>query len=293
MKKFLAEAIAAFIPHKPTRNRLRGVLRFGVGNAIRLRRRLRNTDNLREPEIKLAICAIAKDEGRYLAEWIEWHLAVGVERFYFYDNGSTDDTRNVLKPFIDRGIVDYTYFPGYRKQIAAYDDCFARHRFEAEWIAFIDIDEFIVPTAPDGLIDFLDSHREAAAVEVNWLCYGSSGHVESSTEPVMKRFRRHARADHPLNRFVKTIVNPRKVYGMIGCHEAARIDGSTIDTHGNAVKRHFKDREPLHDVLRVNHYAVKSRQEFVDKQNRGRASGKRRDVPEEYFTRYDLNDITD
>lgn len=291
MNKVLAEIIAGVIPAKMARNRWRGILRFGVTDAVALKRRLRRDDT--RPDTFLAVCAIAKNEGPYFKEWIEWHRSVGVDKFYIYDNESTDGTADILAPYVAAGIVEYTPFPGYRMQLAAYDDCMARHRFDTQWIAFVDLDEFIVPVRDKSVPDFLRTLGEVAAVEINWLVYGSGGAVQKTPDPVMQRFRRHSLPSHVLNRHVKSIVNPRRVYGMIGCHEAARIDGRTVDSHGQAVTRNFRDREPQHDVIRINHYAVRSRQEFVEKQSRGRASGTKRTVEDEYFARYDLNDIED
>lgn len=290
MHKAAAEIIAGLIPRKMARNRWRGILRFGILDAIRLRRSLRR-HSATEPEVYLAVCAIAKDEGPYFKEWIDWHLSRGVERFYIYDNGSTDSTRKVLQPYIASGTVVYTPFPGHRMQLAAYDDCLLRHRLEARWIAFIDLDEFIVPVADASIPAFLSRFESFPAVEINWLVYGSSGQREKSGRPVMERFRRHSLPGHPLNRHVKSIVDPRRVFNMIGCHEAARIDGLAADSHGNLITRNFREREPQQDVIRINHYAVRSFQEFVEKQARGRASGTRRTVEREYFDRYDLNDI--
>lgn len=289
MYKPIAEIIAGVIPNKMVRNRMRGLLRYGITNAYRLRRQLREDKS--SPGHYLSICAIAKDEGRYFKEWIEWHRNLGVEKFYIYDNESTDDTRAVLEPYIEAGLVDHKYWPGYRKQIAAYDDCMDKHRFDSRWIAFIDLDEFIVPLKDASIADFLKRMESFAAVEINWLVYGSGGEQNAGPEPVMQRFRHHAHPSHPLNRYVKSIVNPRKVYAMIGCHEATRISGYAADAEGNPVTRHFRQREPLLDTIRINHYAVKSREEFVEKQRRGRASGRQRSVKDEYFSRYDLNDI--
>lgn len=290
MKKACAEIIAGLIPHKMTRNRWRGILRYGLFRASRLRKEIKKrVGDL--PAHNLAICAIAKDEGCYLEEWIEWHRKMGVEKFYIYDNGSTDSTREVLQPYIDSGVVDYRYFPGQKKQIAAYDDCIDRHRFDTRWLAFIDIDEFIVPLKDPTVADFLKRFEGFPAVEINWLIYGSNGQLTKTSEPVMERFIRHSKGDEILNRHVKSIVNPRRVYNMIGCHEAARIDGKAADSHGETIRRNFRERTPQQDVIRINHYAVKSREEFVEKQNRGRASGKQRPVPDSYFTQYDLNDL--
>lgn len=289
MKKALAEIIAGVIPHKMTRNRWRGILRFGLLNALKLKRQLKSAAT--PPRYYLAVCAIAKDEGRYFPEWIEWHRKTGVEKFYIYDNGSTDGTREILQPYIDSGVVDYKYFPGQKMQLAAYDDCLALHRYDARWLAFIDIDEFIVPQSDPSAADFLKRFEQFPAVEINWLIFGSNGEKESSDRPVMERFTRHSKGDHILNRHVKSIVNPRRIFNMIGCHEAARINGKAADSHGNPVTVSFRDRTPQQDVIRINHYAVKSLREFRDKQARGRASGRQRPVPDSYFTQYDLNDL--
>ena len=291
MNKVLAEIIAGVIPHKMTRNRWRGLLRYGLLNAWRLKRRLKRDHT--QPKYYLAVCAIAKNEGPYFKEWIEWHRAKGVEKFYIYDNESTDGTREVLAPYIESGLVDYTYFPGYKKQLAAYDDCLEKHRFVARWIAFIDLDEFIVPIKDKTIQDFLNRFENFSAVEINWLIYGSNGQKVKSSGTMMDRFKCHSLPNHLLNRHVKSIVNPRRIFTMIGCHEAARISGYTVDSHGELIKKNFREREPQQDVIRINHYAVRSYEEFVEKQARGRAAGRTKMLKLEYFHRFDLNDVED
>lgn len=289
MNKVLAEIVAGVIPHKMTRNRWRGILRYGVFNAIRLRCRLRH--DVPVPGQYLSVCAIAKDEGPYFVEWLEWHLSQGVEKFYIYDNGSTDNTRAILQPYIDNGVVEYIYWPGYRRQIAAYDHCIEKYRFATRWLAFIDLDEFIVPVQDSSIPAFLARFEAFPAVEVNWLVYGSGGALKKTPGTMMQRFRHHSVPGHKLNRHVKSIVNPCRVFNMIGCHEAARITGYAADSHGKEIRKNFREREPQQDVIRINHYAVRSLEEFREKQMRGRASGTKTTVEDEYFRKYDLNDI--
>ena len=108
----------------------------------------------------------------------------------------------------------------------------------------------------------------------------------------MERFRRHSVPEHRLNTHVKSIADPRRVCTMIGCHEAARLSGKAADPDGNTIRKHFGDRKPKQDVIRINHYAVKSYEEFLEKRARGRAriNTLRNDS---YFEQYDLNDIED
>ena len=289
MHKVLAEIIAGVIPHKQTRNRWRGILRFGILNALKLKREIKLH---KEPPLHyLSVVVIAKNDGPYFKEWLDWHISQGVEKFYVYDNESTDCTRETLQPYIDRGIVDYTYFPGYRKQLAAYDDCLKKHRYETRWLAVIDMDEFIVPLKHSSIPEYLKELEKFPVVEINWLCYGSAGQKERKPGGVMERFKRHSLPLHPLNKHVKSILDPRRVYGMTGCHEAARINGKATDSNGNRVKVSWRDRPPIHDIIRINHYAVRSYEEFIEKKARGRASGPTRQLLDDYFHQYDLNDI--
>ncbi|MCE5332002.1 MAG: glycosyltransferase family 92 protein [Bacteroidales bacterium] len=283
-----AELIAGLIPNKMARNRWRGILRYGLCRAVKLMRRMKHDKS--PPKYYLTICAIAKNEGPYFKEWIEWHKKLGVEKFYIYDNESTDNTKEVLEPYINSGLVEYIYFPGKRQQLLAYDDCLEKHRLDARWIAVIDLDEFIVPQKDATIPEFLRKFESYPAVEINWLIYGSGGAREIAEGNVMDRFKYHSLPNHISNRHVKSIVNPRRVFCFIGCHEVARMSGRTVDSHGEIIKKNFRDREPQQDVIRINHYAVKSYEEFLNKRSRGRARTlKQRNL--EYFNQYDLNDI--
>ena len=90
-------------------------------------------------------------EGSQLAEWIEFHRLVGVERFFLLDNESDDESLEVLAPYIDKGIVvryerrgtatgqqrlDEIKLPGFQH-------CIDTHGAETRWMAFIDTDEFL------------------------------------------------------------------------------------------------------------------------------------------------------
>ena len=291
MKKVYAEILAGIIPCKMARNRWRGILRYGLLNAAKLLYRLRRDHT--QPRYYLAICAIAKNEGPYFKEWIEWHKKQGVEKFYIYDNESTDCTKEVLAPYVKSGLVEYNYFPGYKVQLSAYDNCFDRHRLDTRWIALIDLDEFIVPIKDGNIPEFLKRFEKFPAIEINWLVYGSNGEKKKKPGTMMERFKRHSHYEHILNRHVKSIVNPRRIFNMIGCHEAARISGHAADSHGNPIKKNFREREPQHDIIRINHYAVRSYEEFMEKQAKGRASGRTRMLTQNYFLKFDLNDIED
>lgn len=140
-------------------------------------RTLKKTPNVQSKH-NVTICAIFKNEARYLKEWIEYHQIVGVDHFYLYNNDSNDNYESVLGEYIDSGIVTLVDWPGNCKQIPAYIDCAFRFRNQANWIGFIDIDEFIVPNKYRDIGLFLIQFENRGSVLVYWKFFGSTGLVD-------------------------------------------------------------------------------------------------------------------
>lgn len=240
--------------------------------------------------IYLAMCAIAKNEGRYLQEWVEYHNLQGVEKFYIYDNESTDNTREVLQPYVNKGLVEYIFFPGLKMQLKAYKDCVKRHKRDAQYIAFIDIDEFIVPVKHNTIPEYLQSLGRISGVQINWIVYGSGGAQKRVDGFVIDRFRDHSLPNDPLNHHVKTIANPRRIITFFSAHRPLILLGKYVDADGNRIKESFWTRPQTNSQIRVNHYAIKSYEEFLEKRSRGRARFNRiRGLS--FFDKYDKNEI--
>ena len=98
----------------------------------------------------LAVVAIFKNEGRYLKEWLDYHLLAGVEHFYLYTNDSTDNYKEVLAPYIEKNLVTLTDVPGKLMMYPAYNDAIDKYRFDCRYMAFIDLDEFVYPKVDGG-----------------------------------------------------------------------------------------------------------------------------------------------
>src|SRR5688572_19091525 len=121
----------------------------------------------------LAACMTYANHAPYLREWIEFHTLVGFERFFLYDNGSTDESAEVLAPYVEAGRVEVHLWPGVARQAAAFSDCVARHRDDARWIAFIDVDEFMFNARGRPVPEVLASYEEYPGVGVNLFNFGT------------------------------------------------------------------------------------------------------------------------
>jgi len=127
----------------------------------------------------LSVCAIFKNEAKYLKEWIEYHLLIGVDHFYLYDIGSTDSFMKVLKPYIQKDLITLVYwqdFVGEREedqafiwalgtQIPAYENATQfRAKNETRWMVFLDIDEFLVSPQASNVSYLLEKYADYSGV---------------------------------------------------------------------------------------------------------------------------------
>ena len=147
-------------------------------------------NNLKKKKYNVTLCAIFKDEAPYLNEWIKYHLIVGVEHFYLYNNNSSDDFLSVLKPYIKSGKVTLIDFPFDGAQNEAYKECIKKFKEEAKWIGFLDLDEFVVPVRDNNIYDFLKRFNNRPAVKIYWKVFGTSGLLNRDiSSPVIDDFK--------------------------------------------------------------------------------------------------------
>lgn len=250
----------------------------------------------------IAIVAIMKNEGINLEEWIAYHTVAGVEKFYLYDNESTDNTSEVLDPYIKSGLVDYVFLPTTCKgqmQYTAYNHAIVRHRFECKYMAFVDIDEFIVPTETVSIGECVDSLLKAkplvAGLTVNWNMFGSSGRIQHPEEGCIYALRYRSANDCAENVHVKSIVNPRRVLKFFNPHFPLYLIGfKSYNELGLETLGPF-DATCSTKKIRINHYYAKSKEDWEIKMGRGIATDMK-DLDNytwEMFRGADRNDVYD
>ena len=117
----------------------------------------------------LAVVASLKDEGHYLKEWLDYHLLAGIEHFYLYDHESTDNYNEIIKPYIDSGLVTSMVYPNEVSMYAIYNDAVKQFKFQNRYMAFIDLDEFIYPKSRrGGLLKYSMRFCRKCRTQANW-----------------------------------------------------------------------------------------------------------------------------
>jgi hypothetical protein len=226
-------------------------------------------------KMRSALCAIAKNEGPYVREWIAYHLALGFDKIVIFDNDSTDGDLSVYSS-ARPGRVEVRHWPtqwGKAPQVPAYNKFLNEDGHLYDWIAFLDLDEFLNLKKHDSISAFLEAYNDYSAIAINWRMFGSSGLTENDGRLVTDRFDQASPVGFGPNAHVKTIFRPQ-------CAESADVHSPHLKNGSNLVNTNkliLKSEanglqlDIVLDTAQINHYFTKSYEEFRKKRMRGRA----------------------
>ena len=114
------------------------------------------------------------DENEYLDEWIKYHLGIGFEHIVIYDNKSKIPVKNSWGKDVTVLLENRAF------QFSEDDNCHndTLRNFDTNWIARIDVDEFIVLKKHKNINDLLENYKDFGGLGINWRIFGTSGHVK-------------------------------------------------------------------------------------------------------------------
>lgn len=248
--------------------------------------------------MKAAIVCIAKDEDKYIDEWLGYHLKLGFSKAFVYQN----DWRYAG----DRGAygdaVEWIEFDGPCAQLKAYNDFLANRRGDLDFAAFFDVDEYMCLAPGLALGDFLRRFSRCAGVALNWRLFGDSGLAAPSGDwSCAKRF---VRRQAGYNEHVKTIVNLKtcgSVTGFVTPHSVnlGHAFCCVADASGTRwVRGPFNRYDGPELPAWLNHYFCKTKAEWEAKKAKGRADVDLSRYPEHArkdsdFDAHNFNDVED
>lgn len=210
-----------------------------------------------------------------IREWLAFHIRFfGVKsHFVIHDAGGVHEgVMAVLKPWIEKGYVtledirEQERFDGYyHNQFLIVNDCLHKYRFQAKWMFFFDVDEFIfvpkkstIKSVVDSLSDYTQFTIEQMPMS-NKLCLeedrGKSYRKWGFEKLVYKDVKRGIRRDR------KYAVQPRNVVAT-GVHMSQNTVGKTTHkTEGRIKYFHYhgtiaEHREPCRRLVNATTISV-------------------------------------
>jgi hypothetical protein len=220
----------------------------------------------------LSVLTKVMQEDQYFEEWLQYHHRLGVDRFYIYDDAVSTKTEQLLRKYIDRGIVEYipqhSEKGGHSLQGEMFEHWMAHYRHDTVWISQLDVDEFLhVDVEYQGsamLLSTLLRSVDPSTVGMLFLQrtnFGTGGHTHQPTEGgVVSNYVWKARDRDGANKLMKKWIVSTQCIQRISSPHMVEMVGTQITRKKEESCQLLKPRE-----ISINHYGTKSTEEYLMK----------------------------
>lgn len=238
---------------------------------------------------KLVVCAVFKNESHILSEWIQHYLIRGIDHIYLINDNSTDNFLPIIEAFAGKVTLFHNDIVtgNLGRQDQLYEKYFRPILSQTEWMAILDLDEFLYSPTGHDIYSIVSHHSDASQIKVDWLMFGSSGHIYQPISVVAGFTERAAFTGTGDFYSFKCIFKAKDLLSF-GLH-ISNVSGPTI---------HLAYSDGVPSPLVINHYIIQSRDFFMKvKAVRGDCDNYydhmklKRD--QAYFDHHNNNQITD
>jgi len=227
--------------------------------------------------LRILLCTIAKEENKYIKEFVEHYKKLKIKKIIIYDNndikGEVFD--DILKYEIKNNFVRIINYRGFKQpQIQALNNCYKRFNKNYDWIAFYDIDELLQIKNFTDINEFLTLPRfkNCQSILINWKYYGDNNKIYYESKPLSERFNKSFYFNK-INNYNIYLVSAAKTIVRGGLNIKWELFphylNNTINCRpdGTILKNYFSP--PHYLIAYLAHYTTKSTEEFAERLNRG------------------------
>ena len=221
----------------------------------------------------ICVCTFAKNQDRYINEFLQFYINLGVSKIFLYDNN--DENKGKLDKIIKNNktlveILDWRGRPPeYEKMM---DDCYKNNYNNYDWLIFYEIDEFIHLNNELDIKTFLSDKKfeNCESVYLNWVYFTDNNLTFYDNRTLQERFPYKEQNIYENNtlikHYVKSIIKGHGNYFDINNLYKLNEDIKGCDGEGNQPL--FEGYEMKNKDFQDNYiskYYYKSTQEFVEK----------------------------
>lgn len=256
------------------------------------------------PEGGYTVVSTMKNEGAFLIEWVAHHKALGFDRILICTNDCDDPTAHMVQRLEALGIA--RHHATVKRQVTSIQRAALRQvlRYpevtKAEWFYVCDADEFLTIKLGDGSVQALvaAAGQGTDAISIPWRIFGPNGQDSYAEGAITAQFT-HAERTRRLREkavaFPKTLCRGVEKVRRIGIHAPVPRDNLPeplrIELPGGIPKP-----EGAHKVFvradyrfaQINHYALRSRDSFLVKRDRGRVNHTNQTMDFDYWAKFDV-----
>lgn len=214
--------------------------------------------------IKTYICTIIKDEFEYLKEWCEYHLNLGFDKIFLFEDFESKSHKKLNLPSKCEIKSLYEYLEdkdcSYR-QINLFNQ-FCKENKNC-WCLFSDIDEFLVFEEGWDLQRFIYEFRCCPSVTLFWDLVTSSGHIKRPQGKILDNYTEHIELSKSKIKgfYFKCFANLNYRVEFINVHYPLY----SVLTSKRYMEIPYLKETRTYEVAKLNHYLSKSFQDWCEK----------------------------
>ena len=228
--------------------------------------------------IRTALCVIAKEENKYIKEYVEYYKQLRINKIFLYDNNDINGEKFdiILKKFINKDFVKIINYRGfYKPQKQAYKNCYNINKYKYNWIAFFDVDEYLYILNYSNINIFLSSEKfnNCTSLLINWKYYGDNNNLFYEPKPLKERFKNEVLLNKKIknNKYLyaaaKTIA--RGGLNIIWRHFPHFLKNKPICKADGQIILNPLLSPPQYNIAYIKHYITKSVEEYFKKTIKG------------------------
>ena len=240
-------------------------------NNVLLTRKKNQPISLNDPRRKLVgrvmLFTNARDE-KNIKEWVAHHLILGFDLIYIFDHKSITPISQELSKFKKGVIVERCEMDGPIKMPLMLRAAKIATTSGADWMLYLDADEFLVLNAFQNVKQMLKHYLLADSVAINWLMFGTNNHRKEPEDGLIVE--NYTKSDALIDKHVKTFVRPSQVVDAITPHYFVIVNPnnmSSINMKPMGNSRSFNEWPIEYNKCAafIAHYVYQSEESYINR----------------------------
>ena len=209
-------------------------------------------------KMKVALCTMGRNEILYINEFVSFHLKLGVDTLYIYDDNIEEKEKfiNAITPN-DSVVIEYTKDYDIKDLGQAFTHCYNKHKDDYDWIIMTDMDEYLIIKNNQTLKEYLSDKvfDKCDSIKIHWKMSSDNNLLHYENKSLFERFK-------GITGLVYYQHSPLKADRNVSCDNTGRLL--------NYTKINIQSVRPYNtDRAYILHFYFKSTEEYINKFKRG------------------------
>lgn len=220
---------------------------------------IKETKKIAKKPTRIATCTVIKDEQDYLEEWIQHNIKIGFTDIYLFEDFGSYSHKKICDKYKQVHLYHISDLSVSKESQSRQYEAFCKFAIlfkdELAWVAFIDIDEFLMFEEGWTLKRLLNEFAYSQAIYVYWKIISADGHIFKTNKPVTESYftvKEHKKDDGWYHKSIVNLSYPSPF--MVSSHEAKGGD-NTMHIRTSRIVCYHK--------AWLNHYFTKSWEEWI------------------------------